>query len=285
MPQRDVLTIGNAEQDDNNSTFEISQFCSIEGKAIESIDLNKEENEEKIVHELNISLSQEEKQLLKVKMEIQDIENNINDEVNMKVKDIFSLMDKYMEIIRLNTKNDLTHIENNLIKLHNNKFDELLKKENYNLKSIDDNIEKYEELGNYIEKLQRNIKFVSNTTLNAAIMEEINALTSKNDILEKKLIKLLKCDEESLELTVKSHKLISVINHNNSQEQIDISLIENNFVDYINLGQKKRMKGLIMFMEKNLKKYISIAEVKKDIDVIVSELNKPTYSTDTIEFY
>lgn len=320
MAVRDVITIGNTAQDDNTSTFEISQFCTIKGDTIGGINLNREENEDKIVEELNTLFSQEEKhltgdninriqklfnklpfeekriemtyrkdeilKLLKVKMEIQDIENYINGGISItKVKDLFLLINKYMEVNKINKINDLTQIENSLIKLHNDKFEELLNKENYSLKLIDDNIEKYEELKIYINKLQKNLKFVSNGTLKDAISDEINAFSNRKNDIGSKILKLLNCDELSLDQSIKLQKLINTINNSNSPEKIDIALIENNFIDYINLGQKKRKKALSMFMEKNHKKYITIAEVNKDLDVIVRELNKQRYGTDTIDMH
>lgn len=123
------------------------------------------------------------------------------------------------EILKsLKVEKEIQGIEIKLTELHNNKFEQLLNKENYNLESIDDNIEKYEELKDY------------------------------------------------------TRRLINAVNNNNSPEQIDIALIENDFIGYTNLGQKTRKKALTIFMEKNNRRYASIEEINNDLDIIVKEV-------------
>jgi len=313
MSQKSIITIGNAEQYHDTPSFEISQFCTTGGEIIGSISVNKEETEEELEKELNKLISQEEECLtgnninriheilnklpieekrlemtyrkdeilksLKVKNEIQEIVSKNYDDIIKKVEDIFTLIYKYMEINKINKLNDLTQIENNLIKLHNDKFKELLNRENYSLKSIDDNIEKYEELKNCVEKLQENIKFISNGALKDSISEEIDAFSNKKNEIGSKILKLLNCNESSLDQSIKSQKLIKTINNSDSAKQIDIALIESNFIDYINLGQKNRRKALSLFIENNDEKYISILEVTNDLEVVVRKiLNQGDYS-------
>ena len=319
MSERNAITLGIKAQNHDTLNLDISKFYTTTGEdGVVSINFNKQENENKIVEELNTLISQEEKSLtgnninrieellnklpfeekriemtyrkdeilksLKVQKEIQDIENNISDENNIiKVEDIFSLMNKYKEINKINRNSNTNQIEDSLIKLHNDKFEQLLSKENYSLKSVDDNIEKYEEFKNYTEKLEKNIKFLSNTSLKDTIMYEINSLNNIKSNIESKLMKLLNCDKLSLEESIKSQKLINTINSSDSSEEIDIALIENNFVDYINLGQKKRKRALAIFIENTNKNYSTIEEVFKDLEDIVSELKKQLSLTDTIE--
>ena len=319
MSEGNVMTIGNLAPNNGTTTLDISQFCITGEDGGISININKEENEVKIVEELNTLLLQEAKDLtgdniniiqellnklpfeekrieltyrkedilkgLKVKKEIQDIENNITDENSIeKMEDILSLMNKYMEIKIISKNNDLSLIEDNLIKLHKVRFEGLLSKENYSFVSISDNLEKHEILRNQIERLQKDINLVSNINLKNAIMEELNLLNDKKSNIEGKLEVLLNCAKSSLDLSVKLQKFITIINNSALPEQIDIALIENNFIDYINLGQKKRKNALIMFIEKRNMKYTTREEVNKDLDVIVNELKNQNYASDTIEF-
>lgn len=269
MPEKNVITIGTAAQDHDILTTNIPKHYIIEKHEVIIINFTKKDEILKS---------------LKVESKIQDIENNIIDEYSItNVEDIFSLMNKYTEINKNNKTNNLNQIENKLIKLHNDKFEQLLNKENYSLESIDDNIEKYEELKSSIEKLQKNIRFVSNTSLKNVITDEINLLSNKKNIIGSKLIELLNCDEASLELTVKSQLLINTINNSNLSEEIDNAIIENNYVDYINLGQRIRKKALTMFMEKSNKRYTTIEEVNDDLDIIVKEFKRRDYAAHTIE--
>lgn len=320
MIEENVITIGITALNHDTSTFNISKFyTTTDEDGVVSINLSKEENENRIVEEINTLMLQEEKQLtgdnisrieelikklpieakrielvyrkntifklIKAQKLIQELKNNINGKNHIeKIEDIFLLMNKYEEISKIKRNFSLEEIEDSLINIHKDKFEELFKKGNYILQSVEDNIEKYEEIKNYIDKLQKNIKFISNTILKDAIMDEINALNSKKISIGTKLTDLLNCDESSLEQVIKVQKLINTINHSDSQEQIDNELIENNFVDYINLGQMRRKEALEMFIEKKHNSYTTIEEVNKDLDVIVSELKNQSYATDTIEF-
>jgi hypothetical protein len=220
---------------------------------------------------------------LKAQKLINELEHDITTEDSIeKIEDIISVMIKYEKIRKIKRNCSLEEIENSLISIHKDRFEELLNNENCSLDSIDDNIEKYEELKINIDKLQKNIKFVSNTSLKDVIMDEINTLTDKKNLIGSKLIELLNCDEASLEPAVKSQILINTINNSNSSEEIDNEIIENNYVDYINLGQKRRKKALKMFIDKGNKNYTSISEVSKDLEIIVSELKKESTAKDTI---
>ena len=319
MSDENVITIGNVAPNYGTTTLDISKFCTTGEDGVISININKEENETKIEEELNNLLLQEEKYFtgynisrvqellnklpieekriemtyrkdvilksLKIKSGIKDIENKISDENCITtVEDILSLIIKYMEINRINKKNDLSQIESNLIKLHKDRFEDLLSKENYSLVSINDNLVKNEDLRNQIERLQKNIKFVSNINIKNVIMEEVNLINNIKSKIESKLSELLNCGQSFLEKSLKSQKLMNTINHSSSSEEIDNAIIENNYADYINLGQKRRKKALATFMEKNNKKYTTIAEVNKDLDIIVGEVKKRSYDSDTIEF-
>lgn len=318
MLEEEFITIGNVVQNDATVTVNISNFQATSGEdRVVIINFNKSENENKIIKELTTLILQEEKdptgeninriqellnklpieekriemtcrkdtllKALKAQKLIQELENNISNINSIeKIKDIFLLMNKYKEISRLKRNCSLEEIENSLISIHKDRFEELLNNENYSLESLDDNIEKYEELKNNIEKLQKNIKFVSNTSLKAVIADEINLLRDKKNSIDSKLMELLNCDEASLELAVKSQLLINIINNSNLSEEIDNAIIENNYVDYINLGQKRRKKALEMFIANNNKNYTSITEFNNDIGVIVSELKKESTNTDTL---
>jgi hypothetical protein len=318
MLEEEFITIGNVVQNDATVTVNISNFQATSGEdGVVIINFNKAENENKIVEELTTLILQEENDLtgeninriqellnklpieekriemtcrkdtllkgLKAQKLIQELENNINNKNSIeKIKDIFLLMNKYKEISRLKRNCSLEEIENSLVSIHKDIFEELLNNENYSLEALDDNIEKYEELKNNIEKLQKNIKFVSNTSLKAVIADEINALKDKKNSIDSKLMLLLNCDESSLELAIKSQLLINIINNSNLSEEIDNAIIENNYVDYINLGQKRRKKALEMFIANNNKNYTSITEINNDINVIVSELKKESTNTDTL---
>jgi hypothetical protein len=317
MPKRNVLTIGNTVQIHNTLTVNITDFNDTTGEdGVVIINFNKKENEDKIVEELTTLMLQEEENFtgdnmnkiqelikklpieekriemtyrkdallksLKAQKLIQELENDITENTIKKVADIISVMIKYEEISKIRRSCSLEEIENRLLSIHKDKFEELLNNENYSLESLDDNIEKYEELKNNIDKLQKNIKFVSNTNLKDVIMDEINSLSNKNNIISSKLIELLNCDEASLELAIKSQLLMNTINNSNSSEEIDNAIIENNYVDYINLGQKRRKKALEMFIDKGNKNYTLISEVSKDLEIIVSELKKESTAKDTI---
>ena len=319
MSERNVITIGYTAQCNETLTLNASQFYSTDGEdGVIFVNFDKSKNENRIIEELNTLISQEENELtgdninriqellnklpfeekriemsyrkdeilklLKNEREIEDIGKSIDDKSNItKVQEIFLLMNKYMEISMMNKNRDLKDIEDKLIKLHNDKFLGLLNKENFASELIGDNIEKYEELKYQIEKLQNNIKFVLNAVLKNVIMNEINELDKIKSFIENNLTKLLKCEISSLEHSIKLQKLINTLNNSDSPEQIDKELIENNFVDYINLGQKGRRKALAMFMHKNSRKYSTMIEVNQDLDIIVLEIKKHSCTTDTIE--
>lgn len=315
MIEENTITLGNTAQHFNTITIDVSKFLTTEDDII-IVNLNKEENENMILEELNALISQEEKHLtgdninriqellnklpfeetrieltyrkdeivksLMVQKEVQDIENEISNENSIiEVKDIFSLINRYKKINKMNR--NLNQIEDELVRLHNRKFQQLLNKENYNLNGIDDNIKRYEEIKIQIEELEKDIRFVSNNSLMNSIIDEIDVLKNKKGNIEDKLMKLLSCDRSSLDLVIRSQRLINRINNSNSLEDIDIALIENNFIDYINLGQKKRRKALTIFMENSNKSYTKIEEVSKDLNNIVSELKKQLGLTDTIK--
>ena len=320
MPEVNVKTIGNAAQSNDTLTIDASQFYSTAGEdGVIFINLDKENNENRIVEELDTLILQEEDKVtgyninriqqllnmlpfeekriemtyrkdeilksLKVQEELQDIEKSINDEDSIvKVEDMLAITNKYMGIKKMDKNNSLKQLEDNLIRLHNDKFEELLNKENYSFESINDSIAKYEELKDYILKLQKNIKFVYNNGLKDVIMDEIASMDDIRSNIASKLMELLNCDESSLEEAIKVQRFITTINNNYNPEETDNALIENNFVDYINLGKKRRKKALIMFVEMNNKKYTTIEGVNKDLDLIVQEMKKQSTTTDTIEF-
>ncbi|MBU3097682.1 MULTISPECIES: hypothetical protein [Clostridium] len=176
------LTTTNSLQYDNTLTIDISQFYTMKEEEVVTIDFCKEVNEK------------------------QSLENNINQEDSItKIENIFSLMNKYMEVSK---SSNLKQIEVKLIKIHNDKFGQLLNKVDYDFKSLDDNMEKYKEIKKQIESLQKNIKFVSSNSLKDAIMGEINALSNIKSYIGSKLMELLNCDKESLEQAVKSQLLM-----------------------------------------------------------------------------
>ncbi|MBW9172911.1 hypothetical protein K2F43_17025 [Clostridium estertheticum] len=319
MLEEEVITIGNVVQNDATVTVNIEDFQDTTSEdGVVTINFNKKENENKVAEELTTLILQEEKNLtggnitkiqellnklpveekrvemtyrkdeliksLKAKNLTQELENSINSGNNIeKIESIFSLMNKYEQISKLKRNCSLEKIENSLISIHKDNFEELLNNGKYSLESIDDNIEKYEELKKNIEMLQKNIRFVINISLKDVIVDEIKALNDKKNSIDSKLMELLNCDEESLELAVKSQLLINTINSGNSSEEIDNAIIENNYIDYINLGQKRRKKALEMFIEKKNKNYISITDVKRDLNFIVSVLKKESTTTDTIK--
>ncbi|MBU3097681.1 MULTISPECIES: hypothetical protein [Clostridium] len=58
--------------------------------------------------------------------------------------------------------------------------------------------------------------------------------------------------------------------------------MENNDVDYINLRQKRRKKALDLFIYKSNRNYTTIADVKRDLD-LVQVLTKQSFASDTIK--
>lgn len=157
--------------------------------------------------------------------------------------------------------------------------------------------------------------------LNNLILQEENLPTAHNISRIQELLSMLPFEEKRIEMTYRKNEILKLlkaeieiqhiennindennitkvedifslmnkymvmnkINKNDILKQIDIELIENNFVDYINLGQRIRKKALTMFMEKSNKKYTTIAEVNNDLDVIVKEFKRRDYATDIIE--
>lgn len=318
MLEKDTITIGNSVPKHDTLIINISQMYTIIAEdGVVGINLNREENENRILEEINALMLQEDMLLnadninkieelinklpidekrielvyrkdellksIKVQKLIHELENNIGVKNSIeKIVDIISLMSKYEEINKIRRNCSLEELENKLLNIHKDKFEQLLNKENCTLESLDKNIEKYEELKNNIEKLQKNVKYVSSNSLKDVIINQINILSDKKDNIGSKLMESLNCDESSLEQAIKSQKLINIINNGDSSEEIDNLLIENNFIDYINLGQKKRKRALSMFIESKNNNYTTIEKISKDLDIIVSELKKQLGLSNTI---
>ncbi|KGN01655.1 hypothetical protein Z969_07910 [Clostridium novyi A str. 4570] len=316
MTEQNTITLGIKQLKRDSLTLDIRKFY-IDEKDTVIINLDKEQNENRITKEIKRLISKEEiqltgeninrieelirklpieetrielaykKDILLKSIEAQKLIDELRKDINAgdnikKIEDIFKLMNKFKKVSKIKRNFRVEEIENALISIHKERFEILIETENYSLKSLDDNICKYEETKRYIENLKKNLNFVSNEILKDIIIQEINILDDKKNIIEIKLSKLLNCDEVSLEKSIKEQKLIKAINNSNLPEKIDTELIENNFLDYINLGQKKRKRALLIFIERNNKKYTTVKEISDDLDIIVNELKKQSYGLETI---
>ena len=318
----ETITIGIGQQHDDELILDMSQYYIHNDEVNIKVNLDKQENENKIVSKLNDLFLEEEKYLtgnnvnkieelirvlpfeekrtemlykkdellasLKVKKLVNSMENlvdnNIGDNV-LNLEDIIMLMDKYEKICVLNRnkyENNFDRIEKYLIKIHRDKFLKLLNEDKYDLESKGCNIKMYKKLKNYIMKLKKNEKFVLNIDVKNIIMEEIDTLNNKKSEVENKLIKLLNCDTSSLDQCIKLQELIDAVNGHDTIEKIDELLIENNFVDYINLGRNRRKETLKMFLKNNEKKFVTIHEIVKGLNFVIDELKIDSNLRDTI---